>query len=205
MLWKDTNRITCDAYRPAPVIDSRDRVIVGDDEGMLYCFTPEGALSWSTSVGDFYPGGISIGFDDRIYLQSYMDGRLYCYDSDGSQEWVQTFPWSDGALSNVCVASDGTILAYSSDMENLYCYNNDGDLCWQFSIWDSLYPGGARRNGRDEGDEYWSPAIGPDGNIYLAGDDCLFGVAWGDHRLASTAWPTYNHDNARSGWAGRQP
>ena len=23
-------------------------------------------------------------------------------------------------------------------------------------------------------------------------------------RMANTAWPTYNHDNAHSGWAGRQ-
>jgi len=36
--------------------------------------------------------------------------------------------------------------------------------------------------------------------VYYDGICCL---AAGNVRLANTAWPTYNHDNARSGWAGR--
>jgi hypothetical protein len=34
-------------------------------------------------------------------------------------------------------------------------------------------------------------------------DYATYCVAIGKARLANTAWPTYNHDNARSGWAGR--
>jgi hypothetical protein len=49
-----------------------------------------------------------------------------------------------------------------------------------------------------------TPLVGPDGNIYLAGDFAVYCLAIGNVRLANTAWPTYNHDNARSGWAGRQ-
>jgi hypothetical protein len=48
-----------------------------------------------------------------------------------------------------------------------------------------------------------TPIVGPDGNIYLVYYEGICCLATSGARLANTAWPTYNHDNAHSGWAGR--
>jgi hypothetical protein len=56
---------------------------------------------------------------------------------------------------------------------------------------------------RDEGDGCPSPVIGPNGDLYLASGDGMLCLAGAGLRMAATAWPTFNHDAARSGWAGR--
>ena len=69
-------------------------------------------------------------------------------------------------------------------------------------MWDSL-DYARRRAPRSEGDCIPSTVVGPSGDLYLACEDGLFWVSSSDLRMANTAWPTYNHDAARSGWAGR--
>ena len=49
-----------------------------------------------------------------------------------------------------------------------------------------------------------SPVIGPNGDLYIVDPDYgLMCIADGGLRMAHTGWPTYNHDAAHSGWAGR--
>jgi hypothetical protein len=100
------------------------------------------------------------------------------------------------------VTEDSTLIVYD-DNGHVYGIGDDGSLLWDFSIYDSL--GLSRRLPRRlEGDGYTSPVIGPDGDLYLADECCgMTCIAHGGLRVANTAWPTYNHDNARSGWAGR--
>ena len=204
ILWKDTSHLSLhNESRPLAAIDSRDRVILGDGSDLLYCFNPDGTVAWSTSVGHYYPGGVTIGYADRIFLQDY-NGRVLCYNSDGALEWTQSNPNSHGGINNVCAVSDSSVLVYSPSDWLLYCLDRDGNLAWEYSISDSLSPGPQESHRLDEGyDGYASPVLGPDGNIYLAGPECLYGVAWHGRQIAATSWPTYNHDPAHSGWAGR--
>jgi hypothetical protein len=203
VLWQDSTPAARGNNLYAPVIDSRGRLILGDVDGNLLCYNADGTIAWNTHVGaGLYGGGITIGYDDRIYFQS-EDGRLYCYDVDGRLVWVQYIPYRGFSSFSPCVLSDSTVLLYSSREGQLTCFSWDGDVRWEFSIEDSVDGAKRTRGRRDEGDMETTPAVGPDGNVYLAGDHSVYCVAIGKARLANTAWPTYNHDNARSGWAGR--
>jgi hypothetical protein len=81
--------------------------------------------------------------------------------------------------------------------------DNSGQPVWEFSVWDSLGID-KQRVKRLDGEEAPSPMIGPNGDLYLATYYALVCVSHGGLKMANTAWPAYNHDNARSGWAGRQ-
>ncbi len=205
ILWQDSTHIACSDYPRPPVIDGDGRLIVGDDDtGTLYCFNPDGTFAWScTSVWPCL-GCLAVGHDNRLYFPDDYYCCLTCVDRDGNVLW--SVKPKEGAWENTpVVAADSTIIVYDPDYEILYGFSPEGEQLWEIWAYDSLYPDRRDRNGRDEGDEYGSPIIGPDGNIYLAGE--MLGVScisFGDARLADTPWPTYNHDPARSGWAGRE-
>ena len=195
--WKDSARIKVGG---TPVIDSRDRIIVADQSGGLYCFNKDGSLDWSASSDPLWPNCIAVGWDDNVIVIG-DDERIRCFDSQGRQRWI-----SDariGAYSNTpCVVQDSTIIAIEP-YGHTCCIDNDGQTRWEFSVFDSLGYG-KRRAKRLDGEDYTSPLIGPDGNLYLALSGTLVCVTHGGLKMANTAWPTYNHDNAHSGWAGRQ-
>jgi hypothetical protein len=204
VLWQDTTRIEVSEVTYAPVTDSHGRVILGDDGGNLLCFNSDGTIAWSTHIAyGMYHGGITVGYDDRIYFQS-DDDRLYCYDSDGLWIWAEYIPNGGSGSSSPCALSDSTVLTYSTEDGQLSCFSWEGNVLWTFVIEDSVEEAKGSRGRRDEGDDETTPLVGPDGNVYLAGDFSVYCLAIGKARLANTAWPTYNHDNARSGWAGRQ-
>jgi hypothetical protein len=203
LLWQDTSHMNrAGGYRSCPALDSRERLIVASAMDSLACINTDGSLAWVAEAPQLYGGGISVGYDDRIYLQSASDCALYCLDSDGRFVWdVQTenFPGYEG---NLCVLADSSVLSINSE-DYITCVGWNGLVAWEFSIWDSLETAGRVASGRDEGDEAPTPAVAPDGNAYLCYEYGLCCLAMGNSRLAPTAWPTYNHDNARSGWAGR--
>jgi hypothetical protein len=200
-LWRDTTHLGNAYDESAPVIDSHGRILVGDPDRYLYCFNPDGTLAWQTSTGDFYGGSLAVGFDDQVLLLNGDAARLWCYDSAGREQWSADLLEYQGR-NTPCIAQDSTIVTYDPDVGYVYGIDAEGQTLWQFSIWDSMdYKKHPAR--RDEGDMCPSAVIGPNGNLYLASEDGLVCIACGDIRPANTAWPTYNHDNARSGWAGR--
>ncbi len=105
--------------------------------------------------------------------------------------------------SSPSVLSDSTVLAYGSDGGQLTLFSWEGNTLWTIRIDDSVGQKWSKPVHRDY--QYWqtTPSVGTDGNVYLAGYLSAYCIAIGKARLANTAWPTYNHDNARSGWAGR--
>jgi outer membrane protein assembly factor BamB len=203
-IWRDTSHMlaTCDQY--PPVIDSRGRVLVPVQEPpALNCFNPDGTLAWQCGLPLFSCASLTVGVDDDVYLLD-EDERLVCVDSNGNQVRA-TYIGTDGyPQSAPCVVSDGSVVAYDAESDWLCCVSKDGELLWQYSLWDSISPDVPRRPRRDDGDYDGSPLIGPDGNLYaVSWEFGVFSFALGDRTLAQTAWPTYNHDPTRSGWAGR--
>jgi hypothetical protein len=203
LLWQDTSYMNDHGdYRSCPALDSRERLVVANDMDSLICVNKDGSLAWAAGAPLLYGGGISVGYDDRIYVQSASDFSLYCLDSYGRFVWdVQTenFP---GHENNLCALADSSVLSINGE-DYITCIGWNGLVAWEFSIWDSLETAGRTASGRDEGDEAPTPAVAPDGNVYLCYDYGLCCLAMGSSGLAPTAWPTYGHDNTRSGWAGR--
>ena len=158
-----------------------------------------GTLAWGDSTSELWANSTAIGQADEIIVTDAYAG-LDGYDSNGRLLWA-----SNQAVygdNTPCIAQDGTIIALDPD-GLVYAIDNAGKTLWQFSIWDSL--GIDKRRAKPcEGDEVPSPVIGPNGDLYLATSDALVCLANGSLRMANTGWPTYNHDAARSGWAGRQ-
>jgi len=181
------------------VIDGRDRIIVTDYDGGLYCYNADGTLAWGASVADgLYEGSTVVGRDDDVIVTDNV-GRIMSFDSTGRQQWIS--PVNVQAGNTPCVAQDGSVIAYDPDYGYTYAIGLQGNVLWKFSVWDSL--GINKRRGKCNEEGSPSPVIGPNGDLYLASEDGLFCLGVGDLRMASTAWPTYNHDAARSGWAGR--
>jgi outer membrane protein assembly factor BamB len=203
LLWQDTtNVMDYGYYMFGPALDSRGRLVVASGEDSLVCFNPDGSLAWSAEAAGLYGGGLTVGYDDRIYVQSTDYDLIYCLDSDGRMVWASAPPDGAGDYNNVCALADSSIF-FVCDEEYAGCLDWSGQVLWDFWIEDSIETGSRSRHRRDEGDDEPTPLVGPDGNIYLTYYDGLCCLAAGNIRLANTAWPTYNHDNARSGWAGR--
>jgi outer membrane protein assembly factor BamB len=195
VLWKSA---TSGWSAGSPVIDGRNRILVADWHGYLSCFNPDGTLAWSVVTHQLWPNCTAIGRDDQVIVTD-VAGGIFSFDSAGRQQWQTAVEVYGG--NTPCVAQDGIIIA--GDPEDLYGIDaNTGLTLWTFSMWDSLEYA-KRRASIAEGDCYPSVVVGPAGDLYLAGEDGLFLVSNSDLRMANTAWPTYNHDNARSGWAGR--
>jgi len=197
VLWKDSARIQEGGI---PVIDGQDRVVVSDLYGYVYCYNPDGSLAWSAATVELCPNSNAIGRNDDVIVTD-LDGNVICLDASGGLRWSLALRTSGSTTP--CVAEDKTIIVYDAE-GHVYGVGDDGELLWDFAYYDSLDLN-RRVPRRCDGDDYPSPVIGPNGDLYLADGCCgLMCIAHGGLKLANTAWPTYNHDNARSGWAGRQ-
>jgi len=152
------------------------------NDGLVYALNPDGSPKWNFSLGPLTGGrsdhspGVDPG-NGKIYVDLNND-RLVAIDSDGTELW--TFYMDADVDSTPTVAKDGTVY-FASDVV--------GDV----SDPDPFFPAspGAvfainptdRSNGDafpvlgnewrfDTGDENdSSPAIGPDGTIYVGSDD----------------------------------
>ena len=200
-LWKDTTHLRREllADNCPPVIDGQGRLLVGDAHSTLFCFNPDGSVAWTYDGCSFYSGSLIVGNSDEVILHD-GGGGVYCLTSSGGAQWSAEVDCEGNNAP--CLSQDGTTVVSEGGFY-LTGVGPDGRMRWEFSIWDSLELD-RRQGSSDEGEGDPSPLVGPDGNLYLLGEIGLVCVACGNIRPANTPWPAYNHDNARSGWAGRQ-
>ncbi len=107
-----------------------------------------GTLLWKTSIGptDSSP---ALGPDGTIYLFG-ADQSLYALSPNGQMQW--TFKAGGAILSaSVAIAKDKTIY-FGADDGNLYAITPDGKEKWRFTVNLPIRS---------------SPALGPDGTIYV--------------------------------------
>jgi|GEM_PF-626709 len=170
----------------APAVTEDRRVIFSSFDGTVVALGADGSDLWSFAVpkAGKASGGVvaspTVGRDGNIYVGGMYNGKLYALDpADGYVVWIRDF--DPGAATQhrslvnaVSVAGDGTIYATLMNDTNLYSVNpNDGSIEWATNL--------AGSTGGDYSGDYpqrfqevypWaSPAVGPDGTIYVAFDD----------------------------------
>jgi outer membrane protein assembly factor BamB len=133
----------------------------------LYAFTSAGSLKWIYAVGTpdqnvNIHGEPSIGADGTIYIGSW-DTYVYAVYPNGTLKWRYKTAGSIAPLASPSLSPDGLTLYVGSGDANditdgtLYAINTaDGTLKWSVKI-DPMRVSGA--------------AVGPDGNVYVSGNN----------------------------------
>jgi Tfp pilus assembly protein PilX len=145
----------------SPVIDDNGFIYVGDDDGNVYSFFPNGSPRWVPpyATGDNVDSSPYVDpVRDRIYVGS-NDKKVHAIDPFlglAVPGWpfdtsAQGLGFGGKVRSSPIVDSDGTIYVGSDDYL-LYAINPDGTLWWSYQT-----------DGRVKS----SPAIGPDDLIYV--------------------------------------
>ncbi len=178
-----------DVGRPLVVADD-GTVYAANDDGQVYAFDPEGQLQWTFDPGTGRPveGDMALGADGTLYvgigvvvhavlptgnefwskemegtvrgLSIGIDGNIYVSTSSsifialspsGDQQW--SFDPGRGVDYPAAVAADGTIYLGTGDRnhDNFFALHPDGSLKWSANL----------------GDNRNSPALAPDGSIYV--------------------------------------
>jgi outer membrane protein assembly factor BamB len=141
--------------RSSPAIAVDGTVYVGSND-YLYAFNPDGTLRWSSQTGGSISSSPAIAADGTIYFGS-GDHCFYALNPDGTQKWNLDLTGHVNYAS-AAIGSDGTVYC-GSDLnrmtENFYALNPEGTRRWSYT---------AGRNVRS------SPAIAPDGTIYIGTD-----------------------------------
>ena len=136
---------------------------------VLFALHPDGSLKWRASAYDeSVRASPSIGADGTIYVQT--NGTLYAIDTDGAELWSSSPHLSK---SKPTIGADGSIyLTKYSDfyegierLETLYQLHANGSYGWRSTL-GVVIPHGYITVGGEFGDGT-SPAVGPDGTIYV--------------------------------------
>jgi len=205
----------------APVIASDGTIYQKAGEGTLRAFSPEGALLWQQTVGDYryHP---AIGNDGTIYIGTRA-GRLYALSTDGQVLWYYS---TDGEIGSSPVIDADGHLYFAGAGGVLYALANTGTLLWShlpeggitttpaigangylyFGTGDNtvfaLTPDRFRAWSWETGMEFMrtAPTIGTDGTIYICGYNArLFALRSSSGGLAPAEWPKYRGNVRNTG------
>jgi outer membrane protein assembly factor BamB len=131
----------------------------GSADGVLYALDPvTGTNKWmySISSGVFYSSP-AIGSDGTIYIGSYPVQKndtpyLYAFNTNGTLRWHYMPP--NGIFSSPAISQDGATIYFGCDDGKMYALSTNGTtLRWAFNTGPKAITA--------------SPAIGPDGKIYI--------------------------------------
>lgn len=178
---------TTDRVYSSPAIASDGSIYFGDQGGTFYALNSDGSEKWTFETGGAIRSSPAVGSNGTIYFGS-NDSVFYALNSDGTKHWTYE---TDGPIRSApAIDADETIYFGSRD-STFYSLNADGSLNWSYEINGSvdsspaidttsgtIYFGGAgylnalNKDGtvkwqHDFFTVLYSPAIGPDGTIYI--------------------------------------
>lgn len=165
--WSDTAIV---AYVPestdvgTAVLEVRqDRTVVGSGTIDVEPRERDGRIAWRFEAdADYTLHRPAVAADGTVYFDD-VEGRLYALAPDGGLKWIFDLSFGvpgNGSKGPIAVTPDGVVVAAYSPLglaKSLVAVNPDGTLRWTYTI---------------EAASGWcaGPAVGPDGNIYVAMD-----------------------------------
>lgn len=96
-------------WSPSPII-GRDRIVIGDSEGVVHSFNLSGP-DWSYQTGGAIGNAPALSLDGTVYVKA-QDGKLYAIDANGKLRWSGTIGEGNGSPK---IGPDGSIYAGGSD------------------------------------------------------------------------------------------
>ena len=185
--WKLT---TGGQINSSPAIGADGTIYVGSDDNNLYAIPSTGTVKWKIGIGTMHSCP-AIGTNGTIYAAGY---DFFAINPNGTQKWVFPRVAANTLFSSPAIGADGTI--YVSQANNLYAITDNGASYtqkWVFATGgplsssqaigadgtiyvgnqtdtNNLYavnPNGTQKWAVAAGGVVSSPAIGPDGTIYL--------------------------------------
>jgi len=153
----------------SPTVGADGTVYVGCMNGRLYAIDIDGNPRWTYDTGSFIYStpAIAASSDGEVYFGS-QDGKLYALGADGSEVWTfeTAGPGQVGGaiLTAPVIGQDGSVYIGSVFDSKFYALEPDpnfGAIRWVHDFSDLV-------DADDfEGLPFASPAIGPDGTIYM--------------------------------------
>lgn len=144
----------------SPVIGPDGTIYVGSMDTNLYALSPRGTLKWAVSPSAS-PIQSSPALDASRHILYFQDAgfELLAYGTEGKRKWRAAICGSSGGEPSATVnARTGVIYTAASGCKSLYAINPNGTIRWHHKL-------GFR--------PVSTPAIGPDGTIYI-GDNGLY-------------------------------
>lgn len=181
--------------RGTPLETYIDTPIAVGDDGTIYAGTQFGkfiALDTQGQVKWTYDRETQMGFrrspviaaDETIIAVSVQD-VVYAFSPDGLVKWRFPLPRTRNMSRHTAplLGSDGTIYVLAET--RLFALSDKGKLLWDLPL---------------QGTPVGSPALAPDGTMYIAmSEGTLYSVQTGSRGLLQSAWPKYQHDASNSG------
>jgi outer membrane protein assembly factor BamB len=188
------NFLTGGAMHSSPAVGVDGAIYVGSFDGRVYAVNPDGTEKWSYLIGGDVVSSPAIAADGTVYVTSQHDARVHAVNPDGSAKWSYLYG-GDPMGSSPVIAPDGTIYVGTGEPEFL-AFNPDGTLKWTYTMdysemWSAAavaadgtiyvsfvdWPftalnadGSLLWEARLSYWTYSSPAIAPDGTLYVGSD-----------------------------------
>lgn len=150
-----------------PCIGKNSIIYVGSGLDLL-AIKPDGNLQWKYRVGEEVDSSPAIGQDGTIYVRG-RENYLIALNSDGTKKWMLNLGsrvytdmspviGNDGTIYTFGLIDDGNPNTTGVQTTGLYAINPNGSVKWFFD-----------KIRFDAGSSRMTPAINPNGTIYLSG------------------------------------
>jgi outer membrane protein assembly factor BamB len=148
-----------------PAIGIDGTVYFVTEYGKLFAISPptsgsEGILKWSYSINTTTYSSPAISSDGTIYVGTYTN-TLYAFTASGALKWTCGIP-TNIFYSSPAIGSDGTVYVGANDGTG-----TGADTMFAITAPTSGTTGIIKWSYRIDSGTFSSPAIGPDGTIYI--------------------------------------
>ena len=183
----DSRGAPLETYIDTPIaVGQDDTIYAGSQIGKFVALNTQGQVKWTYDNGNQMGFRISpvIAADGTIVVVSVQD-VVDALSPDGTVKWTFHLPQTRNMSRHAAplLGSDGTIYVLAE--QRLVALSDQGKLRWDLPL---------------QGTAMGSPALAPDGTLYIAmAEGTLYSVQTGSRGLLQSAWPKYQHDASNSG------
>lgn len=183
----DSRGAPLETYIDTPIaVGQDDTIYAGSQIGKFIALNTRGQVKWTYDNGNQMGFRISpvIAADGTIVAVSVQD-VVDALSPDGTVKWTFHLPQTRNMTRHAAplLGSDGTIYVLAE--QRLVALSDQGKLRWDLPL---------------QGTAMGSPALAPDGTLYIAmAEGTLYSVQTGSRGLLQSAWPKYQHDSSNSG------